>query len=140
MEVLLWHHPWDSESGLKNVIGDAGVDFFRQYDRDMDGKLSLEEYEAMYYRLIGDGVNITANVQYTQLIDEDDEVLTARASFKPLLLETMTKDFNESFLSDSMDSLIGLKNGRLSLKSGTTMGPNILNRPSSQKTNSSLRK
>lgn len=32
------------------------------------------------------------------------------------------------------------KNGRLSLKSGTTMGPNILNRPSSQKTNSSLRK
>lgn len=101
--------PWDSESGLKNVIGDAGVDFFRQYDRDMDGKLSLEEYEAMYYRLIGDGVNITANVQYTQLIDEDDEVLTARASFKPLLLETMTKDFNESFLSDSMDSLIGLK-------------------------------
>lgn len=54
--------PWDSESGLKNVIGDAGVDFFRQYDRDMDGKLSLEEYEAMYYRLIGDGVNVRTHV------------------------------------------------------------------------------
>lgn len=51
--------PWDPESGLKNVIGEAGVDFFRQYDRDMDGKLSLEEYEAMYYRLIGDGVNVS---------------------------------------------------------------------------------
>jgi hypothetical protein len=50
--------PWDPESGLKSVIGEAGVDFFRQYDRDMDGKLSLEEYEAMYYRLIGDGVNV----------------------------------------------------------------------------------
>lgn len=101
--------PWDPESGLKSVIGEAGVDFFRQYDRDMDGKLSLEEYEAMYYRLLGDGVNITAVPEYTQLIDEDDEVLTARASFQPLLLETMTKDFNESFLSDNMDSLIGLK-------------------------------
>lgn len=59
----VWKHyygiiPWDPESGLKNVIGDAGVEFFRQYDRDMDGKLSLEEYEAMYYKLIGDGVNV----------------------------------------------------------------------------------
>lgn len=30
------------------------------------------------------------------LLGDDDEVLTARASFKPLVLETMTKDTNES--------------------------------------------
>ena len=41
-------------------------------------------------------LQITAAPQYTLLIDDDDEVVTAKANFKPLLLETMTKDFNES--------------------------------------------
>ncbi|KAK3093662.1 hypothetical protein FSP39_018598 [Pinctada imbricata] len=100
---------FNPNAGLERTIGEDGVTFFRQYDRDSDSHLSMDEFEAMYYRFLGEGLNVTSLREYTQPIDVDDEVVTAKAYFQPLVLNTMTKDLNESIFSDDLDSLVGLR-------------------------------
>lgn len=100
---------FDNEDPFE-MIGREGAALFRRYDRDGDDHLSISEYEALYHQLVGKGLNIT-EIEYIpeQEIKEDDQYLTLRAYFSPLLLDTMTKDMAESHLFAHMESLNGLK-------------------------------
>ncbi|OWF41177.1 Selenoprotein N [Mizuhopecten yessoensis] len=96
-------------TAVKVSIGEEATELFLQFDLDKDGKLSIEEYEALYHRLAGSGFNVSAPPEFKQEIQDDDEVITVKAHFKPLLLETMTKDLDETFVGGGLDSLAGLK-------------------------------
>ena len=50
---------FNPNEGLESVIGEEGVSFFKQFDRDGDKHLSLDEFEAMYYRFLGEGLNVS---------------------------------------------------------------------------------
>lgn len=91
------------------TLGQEGLSLFKKYDRNGDSQLSIGEFESLYHQLIGKGVNLT-EFEYNpeQEIQLDDQLLTLKTYFKPLLLETMTKDMTERFFGQ-MDSLTGLK-------------------------------
>ena len=84
-------------------MGVEAVIMFRQYDRDSDGVLSLDEFEPLAHRLLE--LNETYN--YDQDITETSEVLTISASFKPLHLSSMSHDTNKNVRG--LDPLWGLK-------------------------------
>lgn len=94
---------------VKASIGEEATDLFITFDRDSDGKLSLEEYEALFHRLAGSGFNVSSPPEFKQPIADDDEVVTVRSHFQPLVQETMTKDMTEKIIGGGLDSLAGLQ-------------------------------
>ncbi|CAG2195311.1 SEPN1 [Mytilus edulis] len=100
--------PFDEENPYA-ALGEEGLKLFRKYDRNGDDQLSISEYESLFFQMLGNGLNLT-EFEYNpeQEIEEDDQFVTMRAYFTPLVIETMTKDLEESYFGN-IDSLSGLK-------------------------------
>ncbi|VDI51956.1 selenoprotein N [Mytilus galloprovincialis] len=100
--------PFDEENPYA-ALGEEGIKLFRKYDRNGDDQLSISEYESLFFQMLGNGLNLT-EFEYNpeQEIEEDDQFVTMRAYFTPLVIETMTKDLEESYFGN-IDSLSGLK-------------------------------
>ena len=48
----------DIPKEIYDTLGLEGVQMFVAHDRDGDGYLSIEEYEALYHRLVGRNANV----------------------------------------------------------------------------------
>ena len=105
-----------------SAVGKDGWEFFKKYDRDGDLKLSLDEYEAIYHTLVANGINVTTDLheKLDYSIDKDDQKIKVQAYFKPLLLDTMNTDLNDT--SENLDSLIGLQSWKTLNKESITVG------------------
>ncbi|CAH1792745.1 unnamed protein product [Owenia fusiformis] len=93
-----------SPSDIMQELGIDGVILFRQYDRNDDGYLSIDEFEPLAHRLLESNETATYNLT----IDEADEVVTIETLFQPFNLSTMSKDL-DSFFSGDVNSVAGLK-------------------------------
>ena len=67
---------------------------FKKYDRDENHQLSLDEFEPLAMQMM----NKHRPVDYQQPILDSDQFVTIDASFEPLNLSTMTKDFRHTFI------------------------------------------
>lgn len=91
-----------------NNIGLDGLILFRQYDRNDDGVLSLEEFEPLAHLLREE--NVTKPFEYDQHISLSDEMITIKSYFQPLNLSTMSKDSASVYsVPGHLDALKGLK-------------------------------
>ncbi|ESO93527.1 hypothetical protein LOTGIDRAFT_119019 [Lottia gigantea] len=103
------HDPTQIPEEIVINIGDDGVLLFQQHDRDNDGYLSIQEFEPLVYRLLE--INVSGPV-YDVPISTDDEMITLKSYFIPIVKESMSKDLNDSVsigLLRTMNSLHGLE-------------------------------
>ncbi|KAL3872735.1 hypothetical protein ACJMK2_035939 [Sinanodonta woodiana] len=105
--------PFYVSNEIYESIGQNGVQLFFQHDRNMDGYLSIDEFESVIHRFISSGGNITVDsIGYELPIETEDSIVTVKSFFSPLRLETMTKDFEAEgsmFSFAKPDSISGLK-------------------------------
>ncbi|CAF1331398.1 unnamed protein product [Adineta ricciae] len=80
------------------------IHLFRKYDRNYDGHLSLDEFEALASQFN----NKKQSTDYIQPILGSDQLVTINAFFQPLNFSTMSQNVRHAYLGN-LDELYSLK-------------------------------